>query len=98
MISAYREEKSRDYTRICIAEALPRRLRNGQIAVEEPLASPQPACDAATSPMEVQLERLPRRPLAVAGFFENGFLRPLETAIKLLERAARDHCGEPGGT
>ena len=64
-----------------------RRLRDEQIAAEPPLAPPELPTDAASSPMEAHLGRGRRRPVAVAGIVENGLVRPLDAAVKLLEHS-----------
>ncbi len=64
-----------------------RRLRDEQIAAEPPLAPPELPTDAAPSSMEAHLGRYRRRPVAVAGIVENGLVRPLDTAVKLLEHS-----------
>jgi hypothetical protein len=62
-----------------------RRDRDEQIAAEprlEPLNLPS---DAASSPVESHLQ--PRRPLAVVGVVENGLVRPLDSAVRLVEHS-----------
>ncbi len=63
-----------------------RRLQDEQIASEPPLTPPTLPSDAVALPLETY-QRLPRRPLAVAGVVENGLVRPLDPSVKLLERS-----------
>jgi hypothetical protein len=66
----------------------PRRLaQDEQIAAEPMLAPLELPPDAPSSSMEEYLGRHRRRPVAVAGVVENGLVRPLDPAVKLLEHA-----------
>jgi hypothetical protein len=67
--------------------SLERRVRDEQIASEPQLAPLELSPDAHPSPMEAHLGRLHRRPLAVMGVVENGLVRPLDPAVKLLEHS-----------
>jgi hypothetical protein len=58
-----------------------------QIAAEPPLAPLDLPPDAPRLPVEAHLQRRQRRPVAVAGVVENGLVRPLDSAVKLPERA-----------
>jgi hypothetical protein len=62
-----------------------RRVRDEQIAAEPMLPTPDLPADARPSPMEAFLGR--RRPIAVVGVVENGLVRPLDPAVKLLENS-----------
>jgi hypothetical protein len=64
-----------------------RRERDEQIAAELPLPPPELPADASASPMETHLDRLGRRPVAVAGVVENGLVRPIDPAVKLAEHS-----------
>ena len=63
-----------------------RRARDEQIAAEPPLAPLELPADAPTAPVEAHLSHR-RRPVAVAGGVENGLVRPLDPAVKLVEHA-----------
>lgn len=67
--------------------SLERRARDEQIAAEPPMAPPELPPDATPSPLESHLNRLRRRPVAVAGVVENGLVRPLDPNVKLAEHA-----------
>jgi hypothetical protein len=64
-----------------------RRARDEQIAAEPQLAPLELSPDAAAAPMESYRTRQRHRPLAVAGIVENGLVRPLDPAVKLLEHS-----------
>lgn len=63
-----------------------RRMRDEKIAAEAPLPPLDVPLDEPVSPMEEHLARL-RRPIAVTGVVENGLVRPLDPAVKLLEKS-----------
>ena len=54
---------------------------------EPPVQMPEIPAGSATAPVEAHLDRLRRRPLAVVGIVENGLVRPLDSAVKLLEHS-----------
>jgi hypothetical protein len=64
-----------------------RRARDEQIAGEPQLPRPELPPGAVPAPVEPQLARLRRQPLAIAGIVENGLVRPLDPAVKLPEHA-----------
>lgn len=64
-----------------------RRVLDEQIAAEPQKAALELPPDAPRSPVETHLERIRRRPLAVAGVVENGLVRPLDPTVKLPERS-----------
>ncbi len=64
-----------------------RRARDEQIAAEPPVQMPEIPAGSATEPVEAHLDRLRRRPLAIVGIVENGLVRPLDSAVKLLEHS-----------
>jgi hypothetical protein len=64
-----------------------RRAEDERIAAEPHLAPLDVPPDARPMSMEAYLERLGRRPLAVAGIVENGVVRPLDPTVKLPERS-----------
>jgi hypothetical protein len=64
-----------------------RRARDEQIAAEPQLAPLELPPDAVPSSVEAHLGRQQRHPLAVVGVVENGLVRPLDPAVKLLERS-----------
>jgi hypothetical protein len=64
-----------------------RRARDEQVAAEPALPMPDVPPDAVPLPVESFLARRPRRPLAVEGIVENGVVRPLDPAVKLLEHS-----------
>ncbi len=61
-----------------------RRARDEQIAAEPPLPSLELPPGAQPSPVEAHLRQTARQPLAVEGIVENGVVRPLDPAVKLL--------------
>lgn len=61
-----------------------RRARDEQAAAEMPL---ELLSDAPQMPVEAHLQRLRRRPAAVAGVVEIGLVRPLDSAVRLPEHA-----------
>lgn len=66
------------------------RERDERIADEPPMAPPQLPSDAKPSPVEDHLDRMSDtrpRPIAVAGVVENGLVRPLDSAVKLRDKA-----------
>ena len=63
-----------------------RRAQDEQITAEPQKAPLDLPADALSSPLETHLGRF-RRPLAVAGVVENGVVRPLDPAVKLVEHA-----------
>jgi hypothetical protein len=65
-----------------------RRLAQDELIAAEPLLPPPdlPA-DAKPLPLEAHLDRLHRRPVAVAGIVENGLVRPLDPTVKLPEHS-----------
>ena len=64
-----------------------RQARDEQIAAEPPMAPIELPPDALPSPVETHLGGQHRRPLAVVGVVENGVVRPLDPAVKLVERS-----------
>lgn len=64
-----------------------RRGRDEQIAAETHLPLPKLPSDAVPAPVETQLARLRRQPMAIAGIVENGLVRPLDPAVKLPEHS-----------
>jgi hypothetical protein len=64
-----------------------RRQLDEKIAAESPMAQLELPTDVQPSPAEVHLERLRRRPVAVAGIVEHGLVRPLDPAVKLAEHS-----------
>ena len=64
-----------------------RRARDEQIAAEAQMAPLELAADAKPSLMEAHQTRLARHPLAVEGIVENGLVRPLDPAVRLLEHS-----------
>jgi hypothetical protein len=64
-----------------------RRAKDERIAAAPRLAPPDLPPDAEAEPVEVQLARQTRRPLAVPGVVENGVVRPLDDSVKLPEHA-----------
>ena len=64
-----------------------RRARDEQIAAEPQMAPPELAADAKPLSMEAHRSQLARHPLAVEGIVENGLVRPLDPAVKLLEHS-----------
>ena len=64
-----------------------RRALDEQIAAESPLPLPEFSPDTPAFPLEVHLERMRARPLAVMGVVENGLVRPLDPGVKLLEHS-----------
>lgn len=64
-----------------------RRARDEQIAAESQMAPLELPPDASPSPVETQLARHRRRPVAVAGVVENGLVRPIDPTVKLEEHA-----------
>ena len=62
-----------------------RRALDEQIAGELPLPPLPLPLGAPARPVEEDLARHKRRPLAVAGIVENGLVRPLDPAVKLPE-------------
>jgi hypothetical protein len=63
-----------------------RQARDEQIASDPQLAPLTLPANATPLPVEAHLARV-RRPLAVAGIVENGLVRPLDPAVKLLEHS-----------
>lgn len=64
-----------------------RRARDERI-VAEPLLPPiEFPPDAVGSPVETYLAQRQRHPLALLGVVENGLVRPLDPAVKLLENS-----------
>ena len=63
-----------------------RRTRDEEIAAEPQLAPLDLPADAVASPVENHLARC-RHPVAVVGIVENGLVRPLDPAVKLLEHS-----------
>lgn len=64
-----------------------RRARDEQIAGEPQLPPLDPPPAALSSPMKAYSAPHRRRPVAVAGVVENGFIRPIDPAVKLPEHA-----------
>jgi hypothetical protein len=64
-----------------------RRARDEQIAAEPRMLPPVLPSDATASPVETQLGRICRQPLAVAGIVEDGVVRPLDPAVRLPEHS-----------
>ncbi len=64
-----------------------RRARDEQLANQPPLAAMDLPADAPATPVEVHLNRNRTHPVAVLGIVENGLVRPLDPAVKLLENA-----------
>ena len=63
-----------------------RKVLDEQVASEPQLAALTLPAEATPLPVEAHLARV-RRPVAVAGIVENGLVRPLDPAVKLLERS-----------
>ena len=64
-----------------------RQARDEEIAAEAQMPPLELPSDAAPSPMEAQLGRLQRHPVAIAGVVENGVIRILDANVKLPERS-----------
>jgi hypothetical protein len=64
-----------------------RRARDEGIAAEPPLAPLEIPAGTVPAPIEAHLGTRYPRPLAVAGFVENGLVRPLDPTVKLPEHA-----------
>jgi hypothetical protein len=64
-----------------------RRALDEQIAAEPEMTSLELPPDASPSPVDAHLGRIRRRPLAVVGIVENGLVRPLDPAVRLLEHS-----------
>jgi hypothetical protein len=64
-----------------------RRTIDERVAAEPQLSPPQLPSDAPASPVEAYLARRNRRPVAVEGVVENGVVRPVDPAVKLLEHS-----------
>ena len=64
-----------------------RKVCDEQIAAEPQMAPLELPPNAIPLAVEAHLGRLPRRPFAVAGIVENGLVRPLDPAVKLLEHS-----------
>lgn len=64
-----------------------RRAQDEQIAAEPPMPPLDLPSDAAAAPVEAHLDRQRRHPVAVVGVVENGLVRPVDPAVKLLERS-----------
>ena len=64
-----------------------RRARDEQIAAEPQMPPLELPPDAPATPLETQLDRQRRHPVAVLGVVENGLVRPLDPAVKLPERS-----------
>jgi hypothetical protein len=63
-----------------------RRALDEQIATVSPLAPLNLPKDEPASSVEAHLHQR-RRPFALTGVVENGFIRPLDPAVKLTERS-----------
>lgn len=63
-----------------------RRASDERIAKEPRLPPIELPPSAIPLPVESYLARHGRKPIAVAGVVENGLVRPLDPAVKLLER------------
>lgn len=63
------------------------RALDEQIAAEPQLPPLELPSDAKSSRVEHHLNRLRRRPLAIAGIVENGLVRPLDPDVHLPERS-----------
>lgn len=64
-----------------------RRIRDEQVAAEPQIAPLDLPSGAATSSVDTLLGRRKGRPMAVSGIVENGLVRPLDPAVKLLEHS-----------
>jgi hypothetical protein len=64
-----------------------RKAKDEAIAAEPQLAAPMLSPNAAFSPVEAHLPLKSRHPLAVTGVVENGLVRPLDPAVKLVEHS-----------
>jgi hypothetical protein len=64
-----------------------RRTIDERVAAEPHLPPPQLPVDAPALPVETFLGRRNRRPVAVEGVVENGVVRPVDPAVKLLEHS-----------
>lgn len=64
-----------------------RRLAQDEQIAAEPKLPPGLPANATPSPLEAHLDRLRRRPVAVAGIVENGLVRPLDPTVKLAEHS-----------
>jgi hypothetical protein len=64
-----------------------RRALDEEIAAAAPIPPLELPPDAVATPVEVQLAAHVRRPVAVVGVVENGWVRPLDPTISLPENA-----------
>ncbi len=75
-----------------------RRAQDERIATEPALAHPSVPGGTMPSPLEAHLQRVSRRPIAVAGVVENGVVRLLDASVRLPENsrvivvAAEENC------